>query len=140
MQKARIGMHSVEAEADLVHVHWVGLPTLAELQQIYQQLEDYLASGGPGQVLFDLRAAATPGAELRRYAASWWRRHADSVILASYGMSREVATTIELVARGVQLVSHKPSYSMNHLTEAEARAWLAAESRQRNKSPAELEP
>lgn len=88
--------------------------------------------------MFDLRAAATPGAELRRYAASWWRRHADSVILASYGMSREVATAIELVARGVQLVSRMPSYSMTHSTEAEARAWLAAETQQRTTGPVEI--
>jgi hypothetical protein len=131
MQRTLIGPHTVEAEPDLIHVHWVGLPTLPQLEQIYQVIEGLLRPAEHSLVLFDLRQAAIPSAELRRYAGRWWRRHADTVSLASYGMDRSVGAAVALVARGVQLVSHKPSYSMNHATEAEARAWLAAVAEQR---------
>lgn len=135
MQRTLIGQHVVEAEPDLIHVHWVGPPTLPEMEQIYRTIESHLRPAGHSLVLFDLRQAAIPGVELRRYAARWWRRHTDTVSLASYGMSRSVGTAVALVARGVQLLSHKPSYSMSHPSEAEARAWLAARAAERSAGP-----
>lgn len=124
-------MHVIQAEGGLIHVRWVGEPSLWEVQQIYNAVEGYLDPRGHGLVLFCLKEVQMAGPELRHYAAQWWRRHAATVALASYGMSQEVRLVRELVARGIALLSAKALPSANFATEAEARSWLLSVDRQR---------
>lgn len=121
----QVGACSVEHTDDFIIVHWVGLPSLSELQNVYSVLGESLQETGIQRVLFDLtRADATPpGADLRRYASQWWQRNVDKAMLASFGMTWVVRVVMELVARTVHLFGHS-FVSKNFATEAEARAWL----------------
>jgi hypothetical protein len=125
MQATRVGASSVELEGDIIHVHWVGLPTLAELQQVYAAVAVLLDETGSRRVLFDVSRAEMPGADLRRYAAEWWRPRTGHVALASYGMGQALRVVLEMVRRAVELIGGKKFNSANFTTEAEARDWLA---------------
>lgn len=126
MQKStQVGASSVEEDGDIVVVHWVGLPTPIEVQRIYDVLEQHLRASGHHRVLFDLSRVdpKPPGAEQRRHAAEWWRRHGAQLALASYGMSWPVRVIMDLVRRAVGLFGPEMR-SRYFATEAEARAWL----------------
>ncbi|MFO0573253.1 MAG: STAS/SEC14 domain-containing protein [Polyangia bacterium] len=125
MQATRFGSSYVELEGDIIHVHWVGLPTLAQLQAVYAAVAELLDQTGSRRVLFDVRAAGLPGAELRRYAAEWWRPRAHHVALASYGMTLGVRVMMEMVRRAIELIGGGSAKMINCGTEAEARAWLS---------------
>lgn len=131
MQKSTpIGASSVEEDGEIIVVHWVGLPTLVEVQQVYEVLEQDLRATGHHRVLFDLSRVdpKPPGPEQRRCAAEWWKRHAAQIVLASYGMSWPVRVIMDLVRRVVGLFG-PPMRSRYFATEAEARAWLHTQAR-----------
>lgn len=126
MQKiTQVGACSVEHTDDFIIVHWVGLPSLTELQNVYTVLGESLQQTGLQRVLFDLTRAdpTPPGADLRRYASQWWQRNVHRAMLASFGMVWVVRVVMELVARTVQLFGHS-FVSKNFATETVARAWL----------------
>ncbi|HMY17120.1 MAG TPA: hypothetical protein PKA58_12430, partial [Polyangium sp.] len=104
-------------------------PSLAELQQVYEVLEQLAIATGHHRVLFDLtRVDPRPQtAEVRRYATEWWTRHADRLVLASYGMGWTVRVLMELTLRAVSIFAKRTARASFWATEQEAREWLRAQ-------------
>jgi len=126
---AQVGACSVEQDGDILIVRWVDLPSLAELQQVYEVLEQLAIATGHHRVLFDLtRVDPRPQtAEVRRYATEWWTRHADRLVLASYGMGWTVRVLMELTLRAVSIFAKRTARASFWATEQEAREWLRAQ-------------
>lgn len=117
--------HSVEVEADLVLIRIVGSLSVADSQHIYQHCDRSLAERGYCLALFDLRRAAVPSRESRKWISHWFRqRDVRRVGVATFGTSLIVRTVNRMFDSSVSLLSGQPAPTRHCSNEGEARAWL----------------
>ena len=122
-----IGKHVIHREETLLHVRWIGSPTLDEQRQIYDHIAKYLEERGIALLLFDLRQAGPLPLENREASANWWRnKPLDSIALAQYGLHKSTRFTISMIARAIRVLAKNEIVLEDFEDEANARLWLEA--------------
>lgn len=120
-----IGKHQVEIEGDTLLVRWVGIPSLAELQQVGALNEQVIAQQGRVFYVMDMRQAGVPSPEARSYLRSW---AVGKPIIGPvvFGMSLPIRAILTMILRGMQLKNkYKRFESAFVKDETEARSWVA---------------
>ncbi len=128
MSEFSFGAHTFRIEPELVSVRLVGTVSLIEAAEFTALLEQAHALHGELYMLFDAAQLDTIVPPARRLFVDWLRRHPRILVAsANFGGGVVQRTMAQLLASAVRLlVGFLPPQSY-HETEAEARAWLAAQ-------------
>jgi hypothetical protein len=121
-----IGNHKVRVEDDLVFSCWASPGTLAEIQAYHGILERVIAEKGRVFCLIDMANTHHPPPEARQWLTEWSRRfHIDAI--AGFRASFAVRVASTLILRAIRFFKGSALIMEFFETEAEARAFLAAE-------------
>jgi len=121
-----IGTHTLVVEEDLVFLTQHGDYKLGDAQQVNAEVEAVLARLGRVFVLVDQRAAGTTPPDARRCLAEWNKKHKASGA-AIFGGSAAARAAATLVLTAVRVFRPDSTPTIFTTTEAEARAWIAAQ-------------
>lgn len=121
-----IGNHKIRVEGDIVNSVWDGPSTLAEIQAYHVVLERVIAERGRAFTLIDMRKAHRPPPDGREWITTWSESH-ELAAVACFGASFTVRTFATLLLRAIRLVKRPGGVMAFFETEAQARAFLAAE-------------
>ena len=132
-----VGNHKVRVEGDIVFSRWQGVGSLAEIQAYHAIVERVIAERGQVYCLIDMSNTGRPTPEARQWMTEWSRRfHVNAV--AGFGASFAVRVAVTLMMRAVRFFKGSEFLTEFFETEAEARAFLAAERARQNTPEARL--
>ena len=121
-----IGNQRVRVEGDTVFSRWSGSPSMAEIQGYHAVLERVIAEKGRVFCLIDMANTHHPPPEARQWLTEWSRRfHIDAI--AGFRASFAVRVASTLILRAIRFFKGSALIMEFFETEAEARAFLAAE-------------
>lgn len=124
-----IGSHMVREEGDIAVLIFNGNVTAEDMQRIFSVVERIIERHGRYGTLVNASSMGrvTPGA---RQVVGQWPRTSLTFGTSVFGASFVTRTVMTLVIRAMQLVGRGPIASEFFKTEAEARAWITARSKQ----------
>lgn len=122
----RIGQHTVELSGQTFITRLQGCFTLAEAKQYTALLDSLTAAAGPLFGILDMHNASGPDPQTRAWIGRW-TRHAQVLGIAAVGASPVMRTVLTLLSNVTRLLSRRSRPMAFCATEAEARAWVAAQ-------------
>jgi hypothetical protein len=124
-----IGSHMIRDEGNIAVVIFNGSVTAEDMQRIFSVVETIIERHGRYGTLVNAcsMGRVTPGA---RQVIGQWPRSSLSFGISVFGASLVTRTVMTLVIRALHLVGRGPVAGEFFKTEAEARAWITARSKQ----------
>ncbi|HRI53564.1 MAG TPA: STAS/SEC14 domain-containing protein [Pseudomonadota bacterium] len=122
----RIGQHTVELYGQTFIFRLHGSFSLAEAKQYTALLDSLTAAGGPLFGILDLQNASGLDPQTRAWIGRW-ARQAQILGIAAVGASPVMRTVLTLLSNVTRLLSRRSRPMAFCVTEAEARAWVAAQ-------------
>ncbi|MDI1445194.1 STAS/SEC14 domain-containing protein [Polyangium sp. 6x1] len=122
-----MGLHQVKREGPIVHAVMRGNTSLLEMQTLVSIYEATVDEFGYLLILLDMTSAGDLNTPARKHVTEFVQKHTNVLASAIYGASFYIRITLELISRGVRVLSQETPAISFHPTEAEARRWLAEE-------------
>lgn len=130
-QSKRVGLHQLVIEQDIVLVRLRGDCNLSDAKQICDELVALIGRWGRVYLLHDLTLAGSIPPESRRFLADWNKLYTLGGV-ANFGGSAAVRMVTLLLMNAYRLIRSGGTPLTYVGSEAEARAWIAAQ-RQRDR-------
>lgn len=128
-QTKRVGAHQLVFEQDLVLVRVRGDYNLPDAQQVGDELAALMGRQGRVYILVDLTQAGTIPPESRRFLAEWNKQYTLGGV-ANFGGGAAIRLLSTLLMNAYRLIRPEGAPLVYVGSEAEARAWVAAQRQQ----------